>query len=278
MEQALPGKMRFVLEGYRSPIGPSCRIGPFRLAPRCRDAVPRALARCGTVNTTALSHLWLCRTFAGDGLVTFCQMGHGPLRGRAGQGPQDALPGPGLPEADLPRAGPGCPGPLPAAHPAVPVQQLLREIRELGYQASSNLLVRYLTQGRAEADRPHLSPRRAARLLLTRPATLTAGQHETIAGLGSSCPEMAALAGLIGSFAALLTPDPGSDGLLRQWITAARAADLPLLHAFTNGLDLDIQAATAALTVPHQDFKMIKRQMYGRVKPDLLRERVLLAA
>jgi hypothetical protein len=32
--------------------------------------------------------------------------------------------------------------------PAVPVRQLLREIRELGYQGSSNLLVRYINQGR----------------------------------------------------------------------------------------------------------------------------------
>ena len=173
-----------------------------------------------------------------------------------------------------------------AENPAVPARQLLREIRELGYQGSSNLLVRYLTQGRAEANRPHLSPRRAARLLLTRPATLTAGQHETIAGLTAACPEMTALAGLIGSFAALLTPAPGNDGLLRQWITAARAADLPLLHAFTNGLDLDIQAATAALTLPHHNgrtegvntrTKMIKRQMYGRAGFTLLRHRILLA-
>ena len=36
-----------------------------------------------------------------------------------------------------------------AEEPGVPVQQLLREIRELGYQGSSNLLVRYINQGRA---------------------------------------------------------------------------------------------------------------------------------
>jgi hypothetical protein len=51
----------------------------------------------------------------------------------------------------------------------VQVAQLPREIRERGYQGSSNLLVRYPSQGRAEADRPHLSPRLAARILLTRP-------------------------------------------------------------------------------------------------------------
>ena len=37
-----------------------------------------------------------------------------------------------------------------AEEPGVPLQQLLREIRELGYQGSSNLLVRYINQGRAE--------------------------------------------------------------------------------------------------------------------------------
>ena len=173
-----------------------------------------------------------------------------------------------------------------AQNPAVPVRQLLREIRELGYQGSSNLLVRYLTQGRAEGDQPHLSPRRAARLLLTRPATVTAGQREVIAGLTAACPEMTALAGLIGSFAALLTPDPANAGLLRRWITAAHAAELPCLHAFANGLDLDIQAATAALTLPHHNgrtegantrTKMIKRQMYGRAGFALLRHRILLS-
>ena len=65
----------------------------------------------------------------------------------------------------------------------MPVQQLLREIRGRGYQGSSNLLVRYISQGRLDSDRPHLSPRRAARILLTRPDHLTGGQQETLAGL-----------------------------------------------------------------------------------------------
>jgi transposase len=173
-----------------------------------------------------------------------------------------------------------------AEDPAAPVQHLLREIRELGYQGSSNLLVRYINQGRAEGDRPHLSPRQAARTLLTRPDGLTAGQTKTLAGIEAACPEMTALAGLVTSFAALLAPDPANDGKLRQWITGARAADLPHLHSFTRGLDLDIQAATAALTLPHHNgrtegvntkTKMIKRQMYGRAGFTLLRHRILLA-
>nr|WP_232248027.1 ISL3 family transposase [Streptacidiphilus rugosus] len=63
-----------------------------------------------------------------------------------------------------------------AQDPAVPVTHLLREIKELGYTGSANLLVRYINQGRVEADHATLSPRKAARLLLTDPAHLREDQ------------------------------------------------------------------------------------------------------
>jgi transposase len=172
-----------------------------------------------------------------------------------------------------------------AEEPGVPVRHLLREIRERGYQGSSNLLVRYINQGRLDGSRPHLSPRRATRLLLTRPDRLTGGQQETLARIETACPEMSALTSSIRDFAALLVPDPGNAARLQEWITAARAADLPHARAFTRGLDLDIQAATAALTMPFHNgrtegvntrTKMIKRQMYGRAGFALLRHRILL--
>jgi transposase len=169
--------------------------------------------------------------------------------------------------------------------PGVPVQRLLREIRELGYPGSSNLLVRYLNQGRADAPRSHLSPRKAARLLLTKPENLKDGPRETAERISSACPEMKALAGLIRSFAAMLDPDPANEEKLLQWMTDARAADLPNLHSFTRGLDLDLKAATAAFTLPHHNgrtegvnckTKMLKRQMFGRAGFGLLRHRILL--
>jgi hypothetical protein len=80
-----------------------------------------------------------------------------------------------------------------AENPGIPVRQLLREIRELGYQGSSNLLVRYVNQGRADSDRPHLAPRETAQLLLTRPESMTDGQRETATRISSACPEMNAL-------------------------------------------------------------------------------------
>ena len=172
-----------------------------------------------------------------------------------------------------------------AADPAVPVWQLLAEIREQGYPGSMNLLYRYITQGRVEADRPHLSPRRVTRLLLTRPGALSDSQQTLLAGLTAACPEMTSLTALIGSFAALLRPDPANEARLGDWAETARASDLPHLHAFTRGLDLDKQAVIAAVTLPFHNgrtegvntkTKMIKRQMYGRAGFALLRHRILL--
>ena len=44
--------------------------------------------------------------------------------------------------------------------PPCAVTRLLAEIRELGYTGSANLLVRYLNQGRAHAERASPPPRR----------------------------------------------------------------------------------------------------------------------
>jgi transposase len=172
-----------------------------------------------------------------------------------------------------------------AEDPAVPVQRLLAEIREQGYPGSMNLLYRYITQGRVESDRPHLSPKSVTRLLLTRPGTLSDDQQSLLGKLTAACPEMTSLAELVRSFAALLKPGPGNQAKLTAWAETARACDLPSIHAFTHGLDLDSAAATAAVTLPYHNgrtegvntkTKLIKRQMYGRAGFTLLRHGILL--
>lgn len=69
-------------------------------------------------------------------------------------------------------------------------------------------------------------------------------------------------------------------------MTAVEADDLPALWSFVKGLRRDQDAVTAGLTLPWNSgaveghvnrIKMLKRQMFGRAKPDLLRKRVLLA-
>jgi transposase len=169
--------------------------------------------------------------------------------------------------------------------PGVGATALLAEIRALGYNGSHNLLVRYLNQGRHLDDHPHLSPRRAARLLLTRPDNLTERQHERLEGLATACPEMTALTGVVRSFAALLSPRKDNPARLAAWTTAARTADLPHVHSFARGIDQDIDAVTAAITLNHHNgrtegvntkTKLLKRQMYGRAGLALLRHRILL--
>ncbi|WP_182882062.1 MULTISPECIES: transposase [unclassified Microbispora] len=74
------------------------------------------------------------------------------------------------------------------------------------------------------------------------------------------------------------------DGL-EQWMKRVQADDLPELHSFITGLRRDFDAAKAGLTLPHSSgkvegnvnrIKMLKRQMFGRDNPDLLRKRILL--
>ncbi len=170
-------------------------------------------------------------------------------------------------------------------NPAVPVTHLLQEIRDLGYTGSSNLLVRYIDQGRVEADRPALSPRHLARYLLTRPDRLKDHQRERIEAARTTCQEMTALADLIHRCTVLLDPTDGNAALLSTWITSAQAEDLPHLHAFTRGLEKDRAAVDATLTPPHHNggtegannkIKLIKRQMHGRASFPLLRHRILL--
>ena len=172
-----------------------------------------------------------------------------------------------------------------AEDPAVPVLQLFREIKELGYTGSLNLLYKYITQGRAEGDKPVTTPQRFARLLLTRPENLRDKDTALLQELTKTCPEMTELSRLTSEFAQLLTPAEGNDAKLTDWITTVRAADLPHLHSFANGLELDRAAVDAGLTLPYHNgrtegvntrTKRIMRQMHGRAGFPLLRQRILL--
>ena len=88
------------------------------------------------------------------------------------------------------------------------LQQLLREIRERGYPGSSNLLVRYINQGRLGPEHPHIAPRKATRILLTNPENLPGDQRETAGRPSAACPQMKALTTLIGKSGAMLDPVP----------------------------------------------------------------------
>jgi transposase len=171
-----------------------------------------------------------------------------------------------------------------AEDPQVAVTRLLAEIREQGYTGSANLLVRYLNQGRADAERTPPSPRRLVSWLMTKPENLAAHHHRHLQDLFGACPHLATLAQRVGEFAGLLTGRRGED--LDAWMTAVDADDLPALHGFVHGLQMDLSAVVAGLTLPYSNgpmegantkVKFLKRQMYGRAGFALLRQRILLA-
>jgi hypothetical protein len=63
----------------------------------------------------------------------------------------------------------------------------------VGYPGSMSILVRYITQGRAEGDRPPLSPHRLDSLVLANPEHLTDAQCERRHELTTACPELVGL-------------------------------------------------------------------------------------
>ncbi len=71
---------------------------------------------------------------------------------------------------------------------------------------------------------------------------------------------------------------------MEPWLTAVIESKIPELNGFARSLSRDKDAVLAALSLPWSNgqvegqvnrLKLIKRQMYGRAKFDLLRLRVL---
>ncbi|MFE7746819.1 transposase [Nocardia sp. NPDC057455] len=96
--------------------------------------------------------------------------------------------------------------------------------------------------------------------------------------------EPSASVGHVRAFATMMVHLRGRE--LERWMAAVDADDLPALHSFVRGLRRDLDAVTAGLSLPWSSgpverhvnrIKMIKRRMFGRAKPDLLRKRILLS-
>ncbi len=167
--------------------------------------------------------------------------------------------------------------------------QLLAEIRTLGYRGSYGTLRDYLRPFRTLATPPPTTPRlpkvrHVCGWILRHPDNLDADEQVKLKQARASCPHLDAVAEHVTAFAQMLTGRHGDR--LDDWITAVRADDLPDLHSFAAGLNRDHAAVLNGLILPHSSgaveghvnrIKMLKRQMYGRAKFDLLRKRVLLA-
>ncbi|GAA3248263.1 transposase [Nonomuraea helvata] len=97
------------------------------------------------------------------------------------------------------------------------------------------------------------------------------------------CPELASVTELTRQFAEMLVHRRGEQDP-EGWAARAEASPARELRDFLAGLRRDWAAVKAGLTLPYSSgvvegnvnrIKMIKRIMYGRADPDLLRVRVL---
>jgi transposase len=165
---------------------------------------------------------------------------------------------------------------------------LHRELHARGYRGGYSLVRDYLAPFRGAAmpaPAPAIPKTRAVtRWIMTRPAGLNRTEQAQLDTILQGCPELAAVTTHVRGFAAMMTGRRGRD--LESWMASAAAAGDPALRSFVTGLRSDQDAVTAALTLPWSSgsveghvnrIKMLKRQMYGRAGPDLLRRRILLA-
>ena len=172
--------------------------------------------------------------------------------------------------------------------------RLWRELRDRGYRSSYTNVVRFLAplrlpvgqrpsvyRERGTSD-PAPTPRQGAMLFLQRPERLTAKQQTLIVRLCEADGAIAAAHALVSDFATIARERQGER--LDAWIADAIAGDIPDLRRFALGLLADKAAIRAGLTEEWSNgqtegqvnrLKTLKRQMYGRAKFDLLRQRLL---
>jgi transposase len=181
--------------------------------------------------------------------------------------------------------------------------QLFQEIQPRGYTGSYRRVTAYVSrirqaqgipprrQGRrqrlpvvAEPVAQPLTPRRATWLVLRRAEHRTAAEAQQLAQLHAQSAEVAEAMDLAQDFTALVRQRQPER--LEPWLTRATASTLEAFQRFARGLQEDYQAVKAGVTLPWSTspveghinrLKMLKRQMFGRARLDLLSRRFLRA-
>src|SRR5205814_9957394 len=129
-----------------------------------------------------------------------------------------------------------------------------------------------------------LRRRRATWLVLRRAEQPTAAEAQQLAQLHAQSAEVAEAMDLAQDFTALVRQRQPER--LDPWLTRATASTLEALQRFASGLQEDYEAIKAGVTLPWSTspveghinrLKMLKRQMFGRARLDLLSRRFVLA-
>ena len=180
-------------------------------------------------------------------------------------------------------------------------RRLFQEIKARGYTGSFSNLERLLAKWRNPkrktvktastvpnpppvdpATGRSISPIVAAALCIKPRGLLTANQAAKVDAMKKDWPEFAAMRRLAMRFRGMLKSK--SVGKLGVWLKDAQKSGLYAMQRFARTLQRDIDAVRNAITEPWSNgqtegqinrLKALKRTMYGRAGPELLRARLL---
>lgn len=169
---------------------------------------------------------------------------------------------------------------------------MYHELQAQGYQGSYWSVYTYLAPLRKQAQTPPLglplslpSPRQARWLFLQPWDELTQEQQDSFRLLCQHDPSLQQVYDLLQRFLTMM--HTSTTDLLEPWLDELEASPFGDLYSFARGIRQDLDAVVAGLSLPWSQgqvegqitrLTLIKRQMYGRARFDLLRRRVLVAA
>ncbi|WP_176591545.1 ISL3 family transposase [Sphingobium sp. EM0848] len=164
--------------------------------------------------------------------------------------------------------------------------QLWRQMRQQGFGGSLRVVTEWATRKRRaeKAEGLHRVPsaRTIARLMMVEREALSRAETITVAAIEESVPELVEARDITDAFHVMLRKKAASS--LDAWLERARQS---LVNSFARGMTKDIDAVRAAIASNWSNgqtegqitkLKLVKRQMYGRAKLDLLEARLIAAA
>ena len=165
---------------------------------------------------------------------------------------------------------------------------LWRKLRAQGFSGAARVLAEWATRRRRDdkADAGGLTrtpcARTLARLMTTSRDNLSKSESVTIAAIEDGVPYLVHAREIIADFQSMVRAR--AEAKLPSWIERASNS---LVGSFANGIRSDLAAVRAAISSPWSNgqtegqvtrLKLVKRQMYGRAKLDLLEARLIGAA
>ncbi len=163
--------------------------------------------------------------------------------------------------------------------------ELWRRLAARGFRGSLRVVSEWATRRRraekadAESIQRIPSARTIARLMTTGRDTMSKAETVTIAAIEAGVPALFEARDIIAAFHAMIRRKAVSE--LPPWIERARET---LVASFASGVAKDEAAVRAAIALPWSNgqtegqitrLKLVKRQMYGRGKIDLLQARLI---